>query len=185
MGLGRDWTPWAPASGRGPRSRGGMHGYPPIGPATPTYPTGMNRKLGGSRARARCRRRDTSGGPAFTLIELQVVIGIKATLASLLLPAQSGGKYSALDTRCIGNLRQLGFALHTYTTENEGAPLLRGVRTDLEAQWWYDVLDVPLDHVAHPLQTGQEFPGPPRPCESLLPRRARGTGRSAEGVREG
>ncbi len=61
--------------------------------------------------------------PAFTLVELLVVLAIIGLLAALLLPALSGAKRRAATTRCAGNLRQLGIALHGYLQDEEAYPL--------------------------------------------------------------
>ena len=62
------------------------------------------------------RQRTPSG---FTLIELLIVISIIAVLISLLLPALSFAKESAIRVACLSNMRQAGMYLHAYADEND------------------------------------------------------------------
>jgi prepilin-type processing-associated H-X9-DG protein/prepilin-type N-terminal cleavage/methylation domain-containing protein len=70
-------------------------------------------------------RLNTDGNnSAFTLVELLVVIAIIGILAALLLPALMYSKQKAQRIQCINNVRQLGFALQSFVTENNFYPLL-------------------------------------------------------------
>ncbi len=65
----------------------------------------------------------TAGGLGFTLIELLVVIAIIAVLAALAVPAVVGARNSAIGTKTINRMRNLGTAYLSYMGENGTVPL--------------------------------------------------------------
>jgi len=66
---------------------------------------------------------------AFTLIELLVVIAIIAILAAILFPVFAQAKAAAKKIAGMSNMRQLGFALNMYLSDNDDTT---------PAVYWYD-----------------------------------------------
>ena len=65
--------------------------------------------------------------PAFTLVELLVVIGIIALLMAILMPALGRAREQANRTKCAANLRTIGQAAYNFAAQHKGVfpPALR------------------------------------------------------------
>lgn len=67
-------------------------------------------------------RRSSSTGPAFTVIELLVVMAIIAILIALLIPSLSMARVQANRTKCMNNIRQIGLAIAVYVHDHNELP---------------------------------------------------------------
>lgn len=120
------------------------------------------------------RRSGDVGG--FSLVELLVVMAMIVILAGLLLPVLAACRESARQTRCIGNLRQLGQAFALYIQDYEerfpygldpfdrlNPAQWRNRRNPLTGEPYYDQVvrlvnahptNTNLDQVLHPYYAG-------------------------------
>src|SRR5262245_16396410 len=75
--------------------------------------------------------------PAFTLVELLVVIGVIAVLLAILMPALAKARSQALNLTCMSNLRVDGQALINYASANQGRlPMHLGMA---QGHWLWDL----------------------------------------------
>src|SRR5688500_12950830 len=75
---------------------------------------------------------------AFTLVGLLVVIGIVALLIAILMPALAAGREAANKAQCLSNLRQIGIALLTYSTEHRGHTIPFELHTPVPNTTFYE-----------------------------------------------
>jgi len=96
------------------------------------------------------------GAPAFTLIEMLVVVSTVGLLMALLVPALTSARSQAHGLVCRANLRQLTLAGLGYATENNGAfvPAASDMFDDAGRHRWHGVrdrLDEPFEPARGPL----------------------------------
>jgi len=77
--------------------------------------------------------------PAFTLVELLVVIAIIAILAALLLTALSRSMQRTHQIHCVSNLHQVGIGIQNFLANNHAYPTFRGGTNDSDdnAGLWF------------------------------------------------
>ena len=108
------------------------------------------------------RERSSTASPAFSLIELLIVVSVIALLSSLLAGSLGRARDAAKLAVCAGNLRQLGAGVHLYAEDNDGF-IPRGPDADH-----------PFDFAAAPFGTNQIWIGETVP--SSHPRQHTGLG---------
>jgi prepilin-type processing-associated H-X9-DG protein/prepilin-type N-terminal cleavage/methylation domain-containing protein len=105
--------------------------------------------------------------PAFTLVELLIVLAIVAVLIGLLVPAVQKTREAANRIRCVNNLRQIGIALHhyhdTYDTFPPGGIEWRPPRNTTKRQLAWGVFLLPYleqENVYRSLNLSTPFDSP-------------------------
>ena len=85
------------------------------------------------------RRCDDRISPAFTLVELLIVIGIIALLIAILLPVLGAARRAARDTACLANLHEWGHSFQMYINGNRGKSFFE--RSDVTDSTWFELLE--------------------------------------------
>ena len=80
-------------------------------------------------------RKESAGG--FTLVELLVVIVIVATLATLGMFGYRSALIASRQSACMGNMKNIGIALHLYASDHDGKFPETTHSTDLDGAWVY------------------------------------------------
>ena len=102
------------------------------------------------RGREKCSRRNdqpklargNTRFPAFTILELLIVIGLIAVLAALLLPTVTRAREQAKSAKCLSNLRQLGQAALAYAQSYDGYFPISSYQNGLD--WDFDARTLPV-----------------------------------------
>ena len=106
----------------------------------------------------------------FTLIELLTVIAIIGILAAILIPVVGKVRATARTSTCVGNLRQIGTAIHLYANDNKGrfpvtlnenssSPLY----TTAANNWLWFV----YPYVSGGVELSQSWAGTPKPTDMI------------------
>jgi prepilin-type N-terminal cleavage/methylation domain-containing protein/prepilin-type processing-associated H-X9-DG protein len=111
----------------------------------------------------------------FTVIELLVVIGIIALLIAILLPTLQGAKLRGQQVKCMGQLQQIGQALHMYANDNGGwlpewsmyHTWPRGQSGDTPGAAWTEEMAKYLGPPDKPIYNCPSWPGP-FPCRNYF-----------------
>ena len=87
--------------------------------------------------------------PAFTLVEMLVVIAIIGVLVALLLPAVQAARAAARRAQCANNMRQIGLAMHQYCDSHKGRfPLIQhNIDSSQVPQTWIFTLAPYMENV--------------------------------------
>jgi prepilin-type N-terminal cleavage/methylation domain-containing protein/prepilin-type processing-associated H-X9-DG protein len=113
--------------------------------------------------------------PAFTLVELLVVVGIIAVLISLLLPALTRARDTVRTVQCASNLRAINQAIIAYSASNDGALVTTGLSGQIPSNWvfWQSSRDINQSALARYLGKRDEglrnvFRCPSEPLENQV-----------------